>query len=80
MQVDEVKAILESNIKVDMLDVAFEGNHVKIVIVSNDFEGLSTLKRQQKVYACLQDSISSGAIHAVHMKTYTSDQWSKLSA
>jgi len=80
MQVDEVKIILENNIKVDSLDVAFEGNHVKIVIVSNDFEGLSTLKRQQRVYACLQDAISSGAIHAVHMKTYTPDQWSKLSA
>jgi len=80
MQVDEVKTILESEIAVEALDVVFEGNHVKIIIVSTDFEGLSTLKRQQKVYACLQGAISSGAIHAVHMKTYTPAQWSKLNA
>lgn len=80
MQIEEVKALLESQIDVDEVDLAFEGNHVKIAIVSDDFEGLNAVKRQQKVYACLQEAISSGAIHAVHMKTYTKNEWSELSA
>jgi acid stress-induced BolA-like protein IbaG/YrbA len=49
-----------------------------VVVVTSEFEGLSTVKRQQLVYSHLQEAIASGAIHAVTMKTYTPEQKNTL--
>jgi acid stress-induced BolA-like protein IbaG/YrbA len=38
---------------------------------------LSLVKKQQKVYATLGDKITSGEVHALTIKTYTSDEWAK---
>ncbi len=80
MQTEEIKALLESSIPDSTADVQMEGNHAHLVVVSASFEGLSPVKKQQLVYACLQETIASGAIHAVHMKTYTPSQWEALQA
>jgi acid stress-induced BolA-like protein IbaG/YrbA len=71
MQVEEIKALIQSQISEAHVDAQIDGNHVSLVVISERFEGLNAVKRQQLVYACLQEQISSGAIHAVHMKTYT---------
>nr|WP_264193942.1 BolA/IbaG family iron-sulfur metabolism protein [Marinomonas algarum] len=55
-----------------------EGCNFQVVVVTTDFEGLSTVKRQQLVYSHLQEAIASGAIHAVTMKTYTPEQFNSL--
>ena len=39
--------------------------------MSDAFEGLSRVKRQQAVYAAIQELIASGAIHAVTISTAT---------
>lgn len=75
MQVEQIKALIESAIPDSQAEVQLEGNHAHLVVVSSAFEGLNAVKKQQLVYACLQESISSGAIHAVHMKTFTPSQW-----
>ena len=51
--------------------VNVDGNRVAIQIVADVFEGLSRVKRQQKVYGCIADLIESGALHAVTIKTLT---------
>lgn len=80
MQVEEIKALIESAIPESEAQVQLEGNHAHLVIVSSSFEGLNPVKKQQLVYGCLQESIASGAIHAVHMKTYTPSQWEAVQA
>ncbi len=75
MQPNELKALLESKIENSSAEVSFDGSHVMISVVSTAFEGLSAVKKQQLVYGCLQEEIASGAIHAVHMKTYTPSEW-----
>jgi len=75
MNVDEIKALIESAIPDSQAEVQLEGSHAHLVVVSSAFEGLNAVKKQQLVYGCLQESIASGAIHAVHMKTYTPSQW-----
>jgi len=74
----EVKTLLESSIPNCQVTAEGEGCNFQIIVVSTEFEGMSTVKRQQRVYSHLQDAISSGAIHAVTMKTYTPEQISKL--
>ena len=78
MNAGEVKALLESSISNCEVIAEGEGCNFQVVVVTSEFEGLSTVKRQQLVYSHLQDAIASGAIHAVTMKTYTPEQLSKL--
>ncbi len=51
-----------------------EGNKLSLKIVSDEFDGLNRVKRQQKVYALLNDRIQSGEIHAVSMVTLTNSE------
>jgi acid stress-induced BolA-like protein IbaG/YrbA len=41
------------------------------------FDGLRAVKKQQLIYALLNDEIASGAIHAVNMKFYTPQEWAQ---
>ena len=78
MNAAEVKALLESSIPNCDVVAEGEGCNFQVVVVTSEFEGLSTVKRQQLVYSHLQEAISSGVIHAVTMKTYTPEQANKL--
>ncbi len=78
MDANEVKILLESTINDCNVIAEGEGCNFSIVVISSDFEGLSTVERQQHVYFYLQEAISSGAIHAVTMKTYTPKQYRAL--
>ncbi len=71
MQAEEIKTLLESQIADSEVEVNIDGSHVNLVVVSPAFEGLNAVKKQQMVYAVLNEQIASGAIHAVNMKTLT---------
>ena len=51
----------------DELDVEVEldGNRALIRVVSPMFAGMSRVKKQQAVYACIDSFIADGRIHAV---------------
>lgn len=78
MQAEEVKRIVESQIAGSQVVTAGEGCNFEITVISEVFTGLSPVKKQQMVYGCLNEQISSGAIHALTIKTYTPDQWAAL--
>lgn len=80
MQVEEVQALLASHIPGCESAVRIEGNHVHLAVVSDKFEGLGPVKRQQLVYGALNAAIAEGRIHAVHMKTYTPAEWEQVQA
>ena len=71
MDVASIEATLRAAIADCELEIQSEGNKLGLRIVSDAFEGLSRVKRQQKVYAALDDRIKSGEIHAVSMVTLT---------
>jgi len=48
-------------------------SHFKIVLVSPEFEGLSLLKRHQRINAVLRDELQQ--IHALALHTYTEPEW-----
>lgn len=79
MENTEVKEILEQEFLGDEVIVEGDGYHYSITIVSNIFDGLSRVKRTQKVYAVLNDSIQSGALHALSVSAFTSKEWSDKS-
>ena len=49
--------------------------HFKAVVVSEQFAGLNSVKRHQKVYATLGDLM--GEFHALALHTYTPEEWAK---
>lgn len=75
MEVGEIQTLLRQHIPNCEAQVQVEGSHVNLVVVSSEFQGLSTLKKQQLVYGALNLAIADGRIHAVHMKTYTPIEW-----
>lgn len=78
MTSEEIKSLLQTGFASAEIEVNSDGYHAQVVIVSDVFEGLTTLKRQQKVYAVLNDKIADGSLHAVMMKLYTPEQWQAI--
>ena len=50
------------------VSVTVDGNRAIIDVVSPVFSDLSRVKKQQLVYACIEDLIASGDLHAVTIK------------
>lgn len=78
MQADQIKSLLQSQLACSQIDVSSEGSHLNLILVSEQFEGLRALKRQQLVYAVLADKIADGSLHAVNMKTFTAAEYAEL--
>lgn len=77
MQPNEIKAAVSAAIADAEVQVSIDGSHVQLIVVSPAFDGVSAVKKQQMVYAALQQAIADGAIHAVHMKTFTPVEWAQ---
>ncbi len=75
MQPNDVKTLLESRIDGCEFHIQGEGCNFQVVAISELFEGLSAVKRQQLIYGALTDEIASGALHAISIKAYTPSQW-----
>jgi BolA protein len=52
---------------------AKSGGHFDVTIVSEQFAGLSSVKRHQLVYSVLQDLMNT-EIHALSIKAYTPEE------
>jgi acid stress-induced BolA-like protein IbaG/YrbA len=72
---EEINRLIREQIAVEHLEIEMAGNHCTLVIVSAEFEGLSPVKKQQRVYQCLNEKIASGEIHAVNIRALTPAQW-----
>jgi acid stress-induced BolA-like protein IbaG/YrbA len=79
MQPEDIQALIRSAIPGSEVQVNVQGSHIALIVVSSAFAGLSTLKKQQMVYAALAAQFADGSIHAVDsMKTYTPEEWQLL--
>lgn len=75
MQVEQVAALLNAALPNSEIDVTNDGNHYFVTAVSEVFDGLSRVKRQQMIYAVLNEYVLSGTIHALHIKTFSPAEW-----
>ncbi len=80
MQTEQVKALLQEQLTDCDVTVSGDGSHFDVTIIGDVFAGLRPVKKQQLVYAVLNEHIASGAIHAVNMRLYTRDEWSASGA
>ncbi len=54
------------------VDVAVDGNRALITVVSDAFEPMSRVQKQQAVYGCIDELIQNGSLHAVTIRALTS--------
>lgn len=74
----QVKETIEAAIpgaQVEVQDLTGGGDHYQVVVVSSQFEGKGRVQQHQMVYSSLQQALSSEAIHALALRTYTPQSW-----
>lgn len=64
--------------EVEVLDLTGSGDHLEARVVSRFFESKSRVAQHQMVYGSLADLLASGEVHALALKTFTPDEWSRF--
>ena len=77
MELSEIEHILQEALNLDEVHVRGEGSHYNIIAVSDTFNEMSRVKRQQAVYAPLADKIADGSMHAISIKTFSVKDWER---
>jgi acid stress-induced BolA-like protein IbaG/YrbA len=70
----EVQDFIAAGLPCSHLEVEGDGRHFFATIVSSEFEGLSRVRRHQRVYAALGERMKE-QIHALSMKTLTPTEY-----
>jgi stress-induced morphogen len=71
MAADDISAMIRAAIpdaRVEITDLAGDGDHYAARVVSPSFQGLSRVKQHQAVYAAL-DGRMGGVLHALQLTT-----------
>ena len=77
MTPEDVQEMIAAGLPDCEVKVSGDGSHFEAVVIGDVFDGLSLVKKQQKVYATLGDKITSGEVHALTIKTYTAEEFAK---
>ena len=80
-QPDQIKErILKSlpGADVDVRDMTGTGNHFEARIVSSTFSNQPMIQQHQSVYASVDDWLKSGELHALALRTFTPEQWTRF--
>ena len=81
MDISEVEILIKQCViealALDEIQVKFDGSQCRIIAVSDLFDELSRVKRQQAVLKPLATLIKDGTVHAVSVKTYNNAQWQR---
>ena len=75
MRMDYFSDLVEKAIADSEVEINGDGSKFEARVVSDSFDGLSTIKRHKLVYAVLNEHIKSGAIHALSIKAFTRNEW-----
>ncbi|KGJ92329.1 BolA family protein [Colwellia psychrerythraea] len=72
-----VSTLINDAIDLDEVHVTFDGSQCRINAVSDMFDDLSRVKRQQAVLKPLAEIIKNGTVHAITVKTFSKAQWKR---
>ena len=75
MDPKEIANLIEAGLPGARAEVRTDGQgHYEALVVADEFAGLRSVRRHQRVYATLGDRVG-GEIHALALKTFTSQEW-----
>jgi acid stress-induced BolA-like protein IbaG/YrbA len=70
---EQVREFITAGLPCTHIELEGDGQHFFATIVSTEFEGLTRIRRHQRVYAALGDRMRQ-QIHALSMKTLTTPE------
>ncbi len=79
MTPEEVRSILIEGLENAEVKSVGDGSHFQVTVITNQFDGLRSVQRQQLVYSLLTKHITSGNLHALGIKAYTVNEWETAS-
>ena len=79
-QVEEMIKAQMPDAQVKVEDLTGGGDHYQVSVVSSQFAGKGLVKQHQLVYGALKQAMSTEAIHALALKTYTPEAWQATAA
>ncbi len=65
MTPQQIQQLIEQKMTDARVKVTGEEGKFTAEVISDQFEGLMMIKRHKLVYACVNDEITSGALHAL---------------
>ncbi|WWP00805.1 MAG: BolA family protein [Candidatus Dasytiphilus stammeri] len=74
----EIKNILMNTLSIQKVYVTGNGKNFKIIAVDDKFSEMNRLTKQQFIYKPLMKYIANNSIHALIIKTYTTQEWYEL--
>lgn len=77
MNIEIIKEKLEQALALDVCIVKGENGTFQVIAVSEMFNEMSRVKKQQTIYAPLVEDIATNAIHALTIKALTPSEWQK---
>ncbi len=78
LSADDLKTYIAQGLACDHLQVAGnDGQHFEAIVVSPQFVGKNMVQQHQLVYQALGDRMRQ-EIHALSIRTFTPEAWSKL--
>jgi acid stress-induced BolA-like protein IbaG/YrbA len=80
---EQVVTMIQSGLpdaQVQVNDLTGGGDHFEVTVISTEFAGRTLVQQHQLVYRAVQSAMSSEAIHALALKTYTPESWAALEA
>ncbi|VAW99270.1 Acid stress protein IbaG [hydrothermal vent metagenome] len=75
MEPDLIKQLIAAKLPECDISVSGENGHFEVRAVGDIFADKSMVAKQQLIYATVNEHITSGAIHALTIKTYTPSEW-----
>jgi len=75
MQPETVKTLVEAGLPGCEVIASGDGSHFDVTVIGEVFAGKTPVNRQRMVYATVTEQITSGALHAINIKTYTPEEW-----
>lgn len=81
----QIEQAIQENFKIFFFNLQNESHmhagpdtesHFKLTLVSEEFDGISKVKRQQAVYRALKEIMPQ--FHALALHTYTPQEWGEL--
>ncbi len=79
-QVEEMIKLEMPDAQVKVEDLTGGGDHYQVSVVSSKFSGKGLVQQHQLVYGALKQAMSTEAIHALALKTYTPEAWQASAA
>ncbi|UBF29050.1 BolA family transcriptional regulator [Kovacikia minuta CCNUW1] len=74
----QVEAMIKAEMpdaQVQVQDLTGGGDHYQVTVISSLFEGKGLVQQHQMVYGAVRQAMSTEAIHALALKTYTPQAW-----